>query len=404
MAAEHFFPYGDTLNTKKMDLIFVKYGITDPTYAYDDYAGIDVKGKTVVIISGKPQKEGDSLYFNTSKWDRSRGKSRLAKKHGAAGFIYISKPEDIDRFARFARWFMRESYDLPGKEQQSQGMAGAFLDSVMSKKFFDSQLKYSDFYNYITSEDIKTGTILPYKISWDLNVESVMKNARNIVGILDGKNPKLKDEIVTIGAHYDHVGVGSNGDVYNGADDNGSGTVVVMEAARRLALLNKNERPVVFIFHDAEEKGLLGAKYMTRNDPRVENMIVHINLDMVGREHEDTLFVIGSGKLSSELYQIVEDANKETVNFVYDYTLDDEGHEERIYYRSDHIEYVYQGIPSVFFTDYHNEDYHKPTDDADKINYKKLYKLATLSTQVLLKISNWPHKLIVDNPIAVRQD
>ena len=326
-AAEHFFPYGDPAEIENNEIIFLKFGITDSTYEYDDYAGLDVNGKTVVVISGKPEKEGDSLYFNTSKWDRSRGKSRLAKKHGAAGFIYVSKPDDLRMFARYSRWFMRESFDLPKDEKEEQGMVTAFIDSVLAKKIFDSQKNYIDLYNYLVSGEINTGQPLSYSIKWELKDEIKTRNARNVVGILNGTNPKLKDEIVTIGGHYDHVGISSSGEVYNGADDNASGTVAVLEAARRLALQRKNERPVLFIFHDAEEKGLLGAKYMTRNDPHVKNMIVHINMDMVGRESEDTLFVIGSGKLSSELYKIVEDANKETVNFVYDYTLDDEGHE-----------------------------------------------------------------------------
>ena len=201
---------------------------------------------------------------------------------------------------------------------------------------------------------------------------------------------------MTIGAHYDHEGI-KNGQVYNGADDNASGTVATLECARQLALTKSNKRPILFCFWDGEEKGLLGSEYFATSHHNINEIVVNINLDMVGREHEDSLAVIGSGKLSSEFFHIVEDINQQTSHFVFDYTFDDENHPERFYYRSDHWSLAKLGVPVVFLFDNENKDYHTPRDDADKINYLKLKKVVTLANGLALEVANLDHKLEVDH-------
>ena len=205
----------------------------------------------------------------------------------------------------------------------------------------------------------------------------------------------MLDEYVTFGAHYDHVGI-AKGEIYNGADDNGSGTVAILEAARRISLLKDNSRSILVIFHAAEEKGLLGSKYITGNSDFIDNLVVNINVDMVGRESIDSIFCIGSNMLSSELYELLQIVNDETVNFVLDYTFDDPDDPNRYYYRSDHYNYAKHGVPIVFFYDHMLEDYHKPTDDVEKINFNKIEKISTLITELALRISNLNHRLKVD--------
>jgi Zn-dependent M28 family amino/carboxypeptidase len=232
-------------------------------------------------------------------------------------------------------------------------------------------------------------------VKFSYNVYRETKSSKNLIGIIEGTDSELKNEFITIGAHYDHEGI-INGVVYNGADDNASGTVAILEAARRLVDLNNNKRSILIIFHAAEEKGLLGSKYLTSNSDFMENVIVNINADMVGRKHVDSIYSIGSDKLSSELKNIVEDVNEETVNFVFNYRFDEPNDPQRLYYRSDHYNYAKQNIPVVFFYDYMLEDYSKPTDTPDKINYEKVEKISTLVTHLALKISNLDHRLRVD--------
>jgi Zn-dependent M28 family amino/carboxypeptidase len=222
------------------------------------------------------------------------------------------------------------------------------------------------------------------------------KYTNNIVGYVPGTDPKLKNEFVAVGAHFDHLGI-SNGVVFNGADDDGSGTVGVLELAKAFAEENDNKRSILFVFHAAEEKGLFGSEYFTDNDSSIlKNITAQINLDMIGRESIDTIYSVGSDKLSSELKSIVEKVNKETVNFVFNYQFDDPNDPERIYYRSDHYNYAKHGIPVVFFTDNMQVDYHKPTDDYDKIDFAKIKKTDELVYGIVKDLANLDHKLAVD--------
>ena len=188
------------------------------------------------------------------------------------------------------------------------------------------------------------------------------------------------------------------GKIYNGADDNGSGTVAILEVARKLAISNDNGRSVLVIFHTAEEKGLKGAKFLTRNSPFIDSTMVHINIDMVGRKSEDSIYCIGASKLSTQLGQMVEKVNSNTVNFVLDYKFDDPSDPQRLYYRSDHVHYANHGIPIVFFYDYMLKDYHKPTDTVDKINFIKIVKMTDLIHNLVIDLSNMNSKLVVNNP------
>ncbi|RMD48342.1 MAG: M20/M25/M40 family metallo-hydrolase, partial [Ignavibacteria bacterium] len=219
--------------------------------------------------------------------------------------------------------------------------------------------------------------------------------ARNVVGILEGKDEKLKDEYIVLSAHYDHLGKRGN-DIYNGADDDGSGTVTILDAARTLSIKKENKRSILFVFHTGEEKGLLGSRYFTEHFGNMDAIKANINIDMVGRGSVDTIYNIGSGKLSSEFYELVKNANEESVNIYFDYRFDDPNDPNRFYYRSDHINYARKGIPIVFFYDYMQKDYHKPTDTVEKINWEKIVKMVELTHTIALKTANLDTPLIID--------
>lgn len=395
---QEFAPFKIGEPIENTDIVFVGYGVSDSLSNYNDYEGLDVKGKTVLCMPGLPTREDDPDFLKTTKraQARSTGKADVAMQKGAAGAIVLLAERWNKNWSRLSRMVNRERINKIEPEEKE--INAAWVDSGMVKNLLSMpNLTYKDLIDTLAAGTVENGTVLNGKMSWNIAINQKILNARNVVGLLEGSDPNLKNEFVSVGAHYDHVGIGRDGQIYNGADDNGSGTVAILESARQAALLQENKRPILFLFYTGEEKGLLGAEHFVENFEQIKDVIVNLNMDMVGREHQDTMYVVGSGKLSGEFFEIVERSNKETVNFVFDYTLDDEDHPERIYYRSDHWQFAKNGIPVVFLTDYHDEDYHKPTDDADKINYEKLRRAALITTKIALNVANLDHRLIVDN-------
>lgn len=286
--------------------------------------------------------------------------------------------------------------------------------------------------------------------------------ARNVIAILRGSDPVLRDEYVAIGAHSDHVGIRRGGPVdhdslrafnteltrlgaphwdratrarrdsirqtiminvdslrrirparldsiSNGADDDGSGTVAVLEIAEALAGAPvRPRRSIIFVWHTAEEKGLLGAKWFTDNPtvPR-EKIVAQLNLDMVGRGgaadipggNPDYLQLVGSRRLSRELGDIVEQVNSASARpFRFDYQYDADGHSERIYCRSDHYMYARYGIPVTFFTTGLHTDYHQVTDEPQYVNYDQLKRVTDFVRDVSVHVANLDHRIRVDKP------
>ena len=302
-----------------------------------------------------------------------------------------------------------------------------------------------------------------------VNVTPVPFPARNVVAILRGRDPKLKGEYVALGAHNDHIGTGNRpvdhdslrifnhivrpggaenagnqasaeqqaevddeltawrashsgtarlDSIPNGADDDGSGSVSVLEVAEKLAALKqKPKRSVIFVWHVGEEKGLLGSAYFTDHPtvPR-DSVVAQLNLDMVGRgapwdvagEDKDGgiihggpnyLQLVGSRRLSKELGDIVEQVNTDRkYGFVFDYAIDANGHPANIYCRSDHYEYARYGIPITFFTTGGHSDYHQVTDEPEYIDYQRMARVANLVGDVALRVGNLDHRIVVDQP------
>jgi Zn-dependent M28 family amino/carboxypeptidase len=239
----------------------------------------------------------------------------------------------------------------------------------------------------------------------------------NVVGVLEGSDPRLKDEYVVFSAHYDHLKTSSAGDVYNGADDDGSGTSAVLEIAEALSLA-RPKRSVLIIFHTGEELGLFGSAFNTDYEPAVPlaKLVADFNIDMIGRTREpgdtdsrdkelcdkDSVYVIGADKLSTELNRISEDTNKETARMRFDYTYNDENHPQRFYYRSDHYNYAKHGIPIIFYFTGVHRDYHRTTDDVDKIDFEKMERITRLVFATGWRVANLDHRLTVDKKPAVQ--
>jgi hypothetical protein len=229
----------------------------------------------------------------------------------------------------------------------------------------------------------------------------------NIVAVLPGSDPVRAGQYVAIGAHHDHDGIGVpvDGDsIFNGADDNGSGTVAMLEIAEHLASLPASARParsILFVWHTAEEKGLLGSEAFTEAPtvPR-DSIVAQLNADMIGRNHPDSILIVGSRRLATGLGDIVEavNASKERP-FAIDYSWDRPGHEQRIYCRSDHYSYARFGIPITFFFTGLHEDYHTVSDTVDRIDFAKLARVTRLIHGVAVEVANRPERLRVDRPV-----
>ncbi len=387
---------------KVYEVVFAGYGITNDSSDYDDYKGVDVDGKVVLLLMGTPKKDGKSLFPDKkfSMFTQSDYKYNNAVKHGATGVLFLPDDMMIKYWKFLKRRSFSSSVNLIGNGEESMKEKDGIPLFILSEDaatalLANEKLSYEEIMNQVNEEKPHKAFRLSKKIQTDYKIYSETKSARNVIGLIEGTDPNLKNELVVMSAHYDHLGK-KDGEIYNGADDDGSGTVTVLEAARRLSMLKQNKRPVLAVFHTGEEKGLLGSEYLTNNSSFIENVVADINIDMVGRGSIDSVFCIGSNKLSTELYNLVKEANAGTVNFVLDYTFDDPNDPNRYYYRSDHYNYARKNIPVVFFYDHMLEDYHQPTDDTEKINFKKLDKMSTLVTALALKIANFKHRLIVD--------
>jgi len=228
--------------------------------------------------------------------------------------------------------------------------------------------------------------------------------SENVIAYIKGS--EKPDEYVVISAHYDHLG--QKGEkIYNGADDDASGTSAVLQIAKAFqqAVMDGNgpKRSIVFLNVTGEEEGLFGSKYYTENPIfSLENTVVNLNIDMVGRfdqkhtDHPEFVYLIGADKLSSELHDLSEATNKKYTNLILDYTYNDENDPNRFYYRSDHYNFAKNNVPIIFYFNGVHEDYHKPTDTADKIRYDLLQKRTQLVFYTAWEIANRENRLVVD--------
>jgi Zn-dependent M28 family amino/carboxypeptidase len=231
-----------------------------------------------------------------------------------------------------------------------------------------------------------------------------LPNSENIWAFIEGS--EKPNEIVVISAHYDHIGV-INGEVYNGADDDGSGTVALLEIAQAFQTAKKEgngpKRSILFLHVTGEEHGLLGSSYYSQNPlfPLI-NTVADINIDMIGRHdelHNDSsnyVYLIGSDYLSTDLYNICEAANKNYSKLLLDYKYNDRNDPNRFYYRSDHYNFAKNGIPSVFLFSGVHADYHKATDEVDKIEFDALAKRTQFAFTIAWELANRENRPVVD--------
>jgi hypothetical protein len=256
-------------------------------------------------------------------------------------------------------------------------------------------------------DGVRDPAVLQAQLRYRIETIRTPVEAFNVVAVIPGRDAARAGEYIALGAHYDHVGIGpvvAGDSIYNGADDNASGTAALLQVAQYLGRLPQERRParsVLFVWFTAEEVGLLGSEHFT-DHPTVERerIVAHVNLDMVGRNHPDSLFVVGSRRLSTEYGDTVAAVNDRLPEpFILDYGYDVPGHPEMIYCRSDHWSFARYGIPIVFFTTGLHEDYHQPSDTPERVDFRKVTRVATLARDLVYAVGNMPERPRVDRPV-----
>lgn len=405
-----------TNETRKISakkIVFVGYGISEPVY--DDYNGKNVKGKIVVFFTGEPKSNGLYIVSGTSSasnytYPGIQNKLAIAKQKGAAGAIVISPSSEV--LSRFTVDNNRQSalYYPRNNNAASVGyviISHATAKSLLGKWPIDSLLKKARGSQSLAAEktvEISKAFLLDYK------KKKEQINASNVIGIIEGTDKK--DEYVYLTAHYDHMGA-SNGKIFYGADDDGSGTCGVIQMAKAFAKAKAEghgpRRTIIFMTVSAEEKGLWGSEYYTDNPLfPLDKTSVDLNTDMVGRidterKTGDTMnyvYVIGHDKISSDLPVINEGVNNKYTQLQLDYKFDDPNDPQRIYYRSDHYNFARKGVPVLFFYDgMLLGDYHKPTDTVEKITWSLYEKRVRMIFHTAWEIANRDAMLQRDKPL-----
>ncbi|MEW6506305.1 MAG: M28 family peptidase [Bacteroidota bacterium] len=346
-------------------LVFVGYGISASKLNYDDYAGIDVTGKVVIALRYHP--EHDNAKSEFERYSTYRQKASAARDKGAAGIIFVNgflPKNDEDQLMELRYDGAGSIKDFSVLQIKRNILVGLLKDEAVNlleiQKKIDQTKKPSSF--QLNNSIVTLST----------EVKEVEKVGRNVIGVLEGNDPVLKNEYLVIGAHYDHLGVdhlrsssmykGSEPQIHNGADDNASGTTGLLELAEKFgAHKNELKRSIIYIAFSGEELGILGSTYFTNNSPvPIDKIIAMFNMDMVGRLNDErSLTVIGAGT-SSKWKELLNEKN----NYNFKLALNDGGSGG-----SDHQAFTNKNIPVLFlFTGTHT-DYHKPSDDADKINF-----------------------------------
>jgi Zn-dependent M28 family amino/carboxypeptidase len=258
----------------------------------------------------------------------------------------------------------------------------------------------------INAKKSPKSSVLKVKGSIKLVSEKQSIQAENVLCFIEGSDPVLKKEVVVVSAHFDHVGE-MNGKIYNGADDDGSGTVTALEIAEAFQTAKKDgngpKRSVLVLHVSGEEKGLLGSEWYSEYPIfPLESTVCDLNIDMIGRvddQHKDNekyVYVIGSDKLSTSLHSISEASNKTYTQLELDYTYNDPNDPNRFYYRSDHYNFAKHNIPVIFYFSGVHEDYHQPGDDPEKIMYEKMSMIGHLIFHTAWEVANRAERLVVD--------
>jgi hypothetical protein len=437
-AGEDFLPLGRTSGEVEGVVVYAGDGWVIKSKHIDAYEGLDVRDK-IVVVSGDGVAPPTGTTLEELKGAPGGWETPIsyAERHGAKALVLI--PRNFERRWRYGAYMVArptfavtrleglsdEDEEDETEAPQSKGLVSIVPSRAMLEALFAGE--QSDGARVLeattTGQSLK-GFALNADKRLRLSVKLAVTEAstQNVVAVLKGKDSKLKNEYVALGAHYDHVGANGggcrpvNGDsICNGADDDGSGTTALLTMAEAYAKGKRPKRSILFVWHAGEEKGLWGSEYFTAF-PTVplKQVVAQLNIDMIGRSKRagdtsnankmltgpDEIYVIGSRMMSDELAARSVTVNDAYMNIKFNYHYDEPNDPERLFYRSDHYNYARKGIPIIFFFDGVHEDYHKPTDSPDKIDYQKMQTVARTVFILASELANAPTRPTVNRPLS----
>ena len=410
-------------------MVFAGNGWVIKSKNLDSYQGVDVKDKIIVVVgSGQGFPRGFTRADLAGRMGEDwSSPSVYAQAHGAKGVVVISDSQASQSWEQ-----LRQRITQPGRavveKFVTQAPASAVPSILISSKMATALFAGEKFDAATLVSRAESGDQVP---AFDLNpnktftinvaVKSERPMTQNVVAVWEGSDPVLKNEYVAMGAHYDHVGIcapGTADPICNGADDDGSGTTALLGMAEALSRARQRpKRSVLFVWHCGEEKGLWGSRYFTEY-PTVplDKIITQLNIDMIGRSKKaddtnprnkdltgpDSIYVIGSTMMSTELGALSQTVNKSFLNLTYDVKYDDPADPNRFFYRSDHFNYARKGIPIIFFFDGVHEDYHRPGDEPQKIDYDKMERVTRTIYMLLWEVASLKERPKVDKPLPAQ--
>jgi hypothetical protein len=396
-------------------IVFAGFGITAPELGYDDYAGIDVKNKIVLIFDHEPQENDAKSIFSGKGSTRYAGsfvKVRTAQEHGAVAVLLMPEPVRAHLSAEERRNKMAATSRRIGRipsqalEESELHIPLVSLSEAVGLELLSSAKQKGADLQTAIDRDLKP-------VSMDLpessaSIQIALTSSRkavgyNVVGLLEGSDPKLKEETIVISAHYDHDGQTGDGSYYPGADDNGSGTVGVVALAQAFAKSGiRPRRSILFVVFDSEERGLLGSYYYVAHPLRpLATTRAVINFDMIGRDEKpsaqtDGLITISPdttnemnlvGSYYSPEYTAAVERNSKKAGLKLSYKWDEEA-ALNVFFRSDQYPFVLRGIPAMWwFTGFH-PDYHQTTDTVEKINFAKMARILEVAFRTAEEFGN----------------
>ncbi len=420
---------------------FLGYGLSLPALGHDDYAGHTVKGKVVAWLGANGPTAVEGREYRRALSGRHRYAtdfSRALASIGPAVPSPFGPPQGAAPSSPAPSPQGQEAAGPPpgaaARPQGNQPPPRADFTTVerLDREPPPAVTATNDFFEFLFSNAPTTYADLKAKadareplpsfalehvtITFDLDADyEVVRTqyTRNVVGVLEGGDPTLKDTFVAFGAHYDHVGYaegtpagGGTDRISNGADDDGSGTTTLLAVARAFALEPHPKRSLLFVWHAGEERGLWGSRYYLDAPSSVpaERIVANLNMDMVGRRRDNketeanTVYPVGSDRISTELHNILIEANAALpAPLALDFEMNDPADLEQVYYRSDHYSYAARGIPIIFYTTGLHPDYHRVTDSADKIDYDKMARIGQLVYETGRRVATLDHPPARDN-------
>ncbi len=398
----------DSVNIDKV--VFLGYGIDDEKYS--DYKRKNVKGKTILIYDGEPMsKEGTSRITGTSspsEWSTNRDKKLEAAAKNGVKTVFIISNDIKGMLAENRRSLLGAKVTLGELEKRPTYPNNIYISTTIAEALMGAKKeKIIKARDRITEKGKSRKVSIKTDIALDMDKNTSSLKGNNVLGFIEGTDKK--DEIIVLSAHFDHLGKKGES-IYNGADDNGSGTTAVLEIAETFASAlkagHKPRRSVLFLLVTGEEKGLLGSAYYAEKPIyALGNTMVDINVDMVGRvdakysDNPNYIYVIGSDRLSTDLHKINERVNQKYTQLTMDYTYNSEQDPNRYYYRSDHYNFAKNGVPAIFFFNGTHVDYHMTSDTVDKINFDKMSKVTQHIFHLAWELANQEEKIVVDGVV-----